>query len=406
MALPRTMRSGGSHPNNFLLNALPAIDNPVERQRAMAVFERESLRDALEMLTPIAPSLKNAFLIFNEDGLLIHTSVGGEQVYIPIQTNNMASYSWQEAPPAVFLANVDGRRGLLDAFRTKAQPTVSKVVFEIENASPTRILTQTVFSTSDQMEDDMDMGSDPENTTQAILTKLVKHEFNNYSLMLPTRKPDVSMSLSKQQLNKILGVCKQANEPITFQCLFDDTLQVRSGDRQVVFSVDYQNATKCGMESSSSLLEKMPLKTKKTAPEPIRGISGRKLFTLLLEEDTNFKQLIQKLKLKNAGAVLNFFLEPESIPMIGLSTKQPFSVMMFFMCSYPQQPCKVGFSHSAFSPNSLGVGLKRRASDEDDSNSPPKKLSPDKKLFKTNFVLLMDKNGAKIPCPEAPINFS
>nr|APQ34046.1 processivity factor for DNA polymerase [Equid alphaherpesvirus 1] len=405
MALPRAMRPGGSHPNNFLFNTLPVIDNPVERQRAMAVFERESLRDAFEMLTPIAPSLKNAFLIFNEDGLLIHTSVGGEQVYIPIQTNNMESYSWKKAPPAVFLANVDGRRGLLDAFKAKTQTNVSKVVFEIENYSPSRILTQTVFSARDQTEEDTEMGSDAEGATQTVSSRLVKHEFNNYALMLPTRQPDVSMSLSKAQLNKILGVCKQAGDPITFQCLFNDTLQVRSGDRQVVFSVDYQHADNCGVESSSSLLEKMPMKTKKSAPEPIRGISGRRLFTLVLDEDTNFKQLIQKLKLKNAGAVLNFFLDPDSIPMIGLSTKQPFSVMMFFMCSYPTQPCQVGFSPAAFSSTPMGAGVKRRASEEEESDQPPKKLFPDGKLFKSNFVLLMDKTGAKIPCPEQPMHF-
>ncbi|AIL02935.1 DNA polymerase processivity subunit [Equid alphaherpesvirus 3] len=427
MALSYPIGGGMRHPVSYTQGWTPVAADPEggARKNARAVFEGESLQNAFDALSPLMSSLKNAFVMFNEDGILVHAGVGGEQLYVPIQAAKMAAYEWRCAEPAVFLANVDGRRGVLDAFRVSKTAAVTRVVFEIENYHPLRVLTQLIYSTPKERAGEECDGEDPPAAPAPTVSRLVKHEFSNYSLMLPSRPPSFKLLLSKAQLNKVLGVCRQANERITFQYLLDDTFTVFSGDRTASFpveetTVDFEKEPEVGSSTSCAILARTVFRGRKALPEPVVCF-GTGMFKLTLEGGSNFKQLVQRLKPKSGGVVFNVFVEPYNIPMLGVTTQHPVGATMFFVCALQHQLRDADEQRAAAvdaalaASSSAGRGApasppgcgKRRAEDEapSDGGQPPRKLPATGQLFKSNFVMLIDKKtGNQIHCVE-PLTF-
>ncbi|QPI70127.1 DNA polymerase processivity subunit [Equid herpesvirus 6] len=423
MALSHPIGGGMRHPVSYVQGWTPVSADPDgdARKNARAVFEGESLRHALDALGPLAPSLKSALVMFNEDGILVHASVGGEQLYVPIRAAAMAAYEWRCAEPAVFLANVDGRRSVLDAFKPSRTAAVTRVVFELENYHPLRVLTQLVYSAPVQTPAPGCAAAGSATGGELAVSRLVKHEFSNYSLMLPSRSPSFKLLLSKAQLNKVLGVCKQPEDRITFQYLLDETFTVLSGDRTASFpvdetTVDFEKEPESESSTSCAILARTVFRGRRALPEPVVCF-GTGMFRLTLEAGGNFRQMLQRLKPKSGGVIFRVFLEPHGIPLLGVTTQQPVGATMFFVCALDHQLRDADARRAsaveaalAASP-SAGPGgpaspprpAKRRASEEApaDVGPPPPKLQMGGQLLKSNFVMLIDKKtGSQIHCVE------
>ncbi|QQG63335.1 DNA polymerase processivity subunit [Felid alphaherpesvirus 1] len=331
-----------------------------------AVLEEDKLREVMTILTPISTSLKNSFLVFSADGMLIHTSVCHEQIYIPISKNQFSSYRWTYGQPAVFLANIDGRRSLLDVFKTTGRKSATKkVIFEITNVHPGRMLNQVVFNL------DLDGGLSS--------SQLIKSEFNNYCVMLPTRVPDLTLEFSKPQLNKILDLGKRIKSTLVFESTVRETINIISDVGRVTFTTTHESAD--GNQDSRCILRSLPRSHIRGNVSSTVNFSGvLKPFRLALESPVNFFQLLRKLKLTHTDVSLNFFFTPSTTPMLSLTTRKPVGVMMFFFCTTEclgsSESIKTGDMDDPSTTEEESIPrLKRRVLEEfRDSEGPSKKL--------------------------------
>lgn len=68
--------------------------NPI----ASASLIGRQLADVSALLSPFGASLRNAFLVFSREGMLVHSGLYDEQVYVAVPAEKFTSFQW--APPA------------------------------------------------------------------------------------------------------------------------------------------------------------------------------------------------------------------------------------------------------------------------------------------------------------------
>ncbi|AQX83331.1 DNA polymerase processivity subunit [Canid alphaherpesvirus 1] len=306
---PKTEFKITNHPSQIINNEENINSEEGKFISGRAVLEDQKLRDVISMLTPFSTSLKNSFIVFSDYGMMIHTSICGEQIYIPISKNQFSSYFWGYSDPAVFLANVDSKRGLLDVFKSTSK--MSKVFFEISNPSQHRMLKQVIFTISD---------------SNIKCSTLLKAEFSNYCIMLPSRNPDFSLELNKYQLNKILELNKKQNSLLKFESN-ENNVVISSESGSVSLNLDRSDSEG---EDSASILKSA---TKKVNPYLVKHSGKFQTFKISLDDYTNFFPLLKKLKLTNTTVSINFFFTPTTNPMISLTSSKPIGIILFFFCT-------------------------------------------------------------------------
>jgi len=277
-----------------------------------AALEDQKLQDVISILAPLSSNLKNSFIVFSNYGVMIHTSVCEEQIYIPISKTQFSSYRWDYEDPAVFLVNVDSNKGLLDIFKP-VKDEVSKVIFEVSNPSPVRMLRETVFTLKDNI---------------LKCATLMKAEFSNYSIMLPSRVPDLSLELNRHQLNKILGLNKRSNSKLIFESSMGNIVTVSSENGTIILNLNVDD-----QETTSTSILKSSIKKITKDNCLVKHSGSPQVFKISLQDHTNFFPLLRKIKLTDTAVSINFFFTPLDNPMISLTTSKPIGAMMFFFCT-------------------------------------------------------------------------
>ncbi|QBN85161.1 DNA polymerase processivity subunit-like protein [Phocid alphaherpesvirus 1] len=344
-----------NHPSQIINNTDNLNCEDGTKILGCAALEDQKLQDVMSILAPLSSNLKNSFIVFSNYGMMIHTSVCEEQIYIPISKNQFSSYRWDYEDPAVFLVNVDSNKGLLDIFKP-VKDEVSKVMFEVSNPSPVRMLNQTIFTLKDNI---------------LRCTTLIKAEFSNYSIMLPSRVPDLSLELNRHQLNKILGLNKRSNSKLIFESSMSNIVTISSENGTVILNLnlDDQETTSASILKSS---------TKKTKDNCLVKHSGSpQVFKISLQDHTNFFPLLRKIKLTDTAVSINFFFTPSDNPMISLTTSKPIGAMMFFFCTND--------IHNSTQTTFLEENPRKRFGSTIESNEPSK---IPRGLFKQYFVHL------------------
>nr|WHT50057.1 hypothetical protein Beed-S103_00014 [Bovine alphaherpesvirus 5]WHT50132.1 hypothetical protein HeiferVagina-S102_00014 [Bovine alphaherpesvirus 1]WHT50218.1 hypothetical protein Milk-S104_00014 [Bovine alphaherpesvirus 1]WHT50306.1 hypothetical protein Docile-S101_00014 [Bovine alphaherpesvirus 1] len=295
---------------------------------ASASLIGRQLADVAALLSPFGASLRNAFLVFSREGMLVHSGLYDEQVYVAVPAAKFTSFQWapaREDARAVFLANVDSRRGLLDAFRADKTRKVQNVAFLITGEPPASVLTQvTYFREADAF-------------SQA---SLVKHELGEYSIMLPTRGADLAVSLSRPQLSKLQAVAKDPGGAVTFSYRRARRLGAESASGRVSFAArleDGEPGAEPALEpgpgaGSERILARAQGAARKAALLEARCFGGAPDFRLELESPSGFRRLLQKVRQVGGDALLRFYLAPAGAATMSVSTAAPEGLTVFFFC--------------------------------------------------------------------------
>ncbi|SCL76928.1 DNA polymerase processivity subunit [Spheniscid alphaherpesvirus 1] len=304
----------------------------MENCTSFALLKESDLMDVMAVLSPLSGNLKNALLIFGEDGMLIHAGADGEQIYVPVTFVNFTQYQWS-GPHAVFLANVDGHKSLLDAFRHGKKTMPSEVRFEFTGKSPARVLTQvTTFKSSESCNE------------SCFSATMIKRELASYSTCIPRQPADVYVTLTKGQMSKVLNATKATTKSPVFE--FDSTtkrLTVASTCGSVTFVVD---GLTCEQNDADRYSQQQYEKSTKVMEAVLKRGSGRKQdnmqvsgigtatsFRLSIESYMCFKSLIQKTRGYAPITTVAFHLNKDA-PMISVSIGETYRTTMYFFCTY------------------------------------------------------------------------
>ncbi|AVT50737.1 DNA polymerase processivity subunit [Cervid alphaherpesvirus 2] len=289
---------------------------------ASASLVGRQLADVAALLSPFGASLRNAFLVFSREGLLVHSGLYDEQVYVAVPAERFTAYQWaaaHEDARAVFLANVDSRRGLLDAFRADKARRAQNVAFLIAGEPPASVLTQvTYFREADAF-------------SQA---SLVKHELSDYSIMLPTRDADLAVRLSRPQLARLQAVAKDPREAITLAYRRGRCLSAESASGRAVFAArsDEDDEAAGAAAGSERLLARARGGARRAALLEARCAGPAPDFRLELESPSGFRRLLQKVRQVGGDAQLRFYLAPAHAAVLSVATAAPEGLTVFFFC--------------------------------------------------------------------------
>ncbi|ASW27064.1 DNA polymerase processivity subunit [Beluga whale alphaherpesvirus 1] len=287
---------------------------------AFASLVGRQLQDATVLLDMLGVGLKNAFLVFSRHGLMVHSSVCGEQVYVGVPSDRFTEFHWNPAngdAHLVFLANVDSKRGLLDAFRLDKKRTVKHVVFTLTHGSPNCVLEQRVYYRRDGEPDDS--------------YALVKHEFTNYSIMVPGATPDFTATFTRPQLAKLQAVSRPGAESVTFELARGGGLTVTSTTAQVGFTPVFDPARE--PQTSAQILDEARASVKRSNARLLACSGQVSSFKISLESTPGFRTILQKLRHAGGDVVLRFFLSPQDACMLSVSSGTPVGLTMFLFCS-------------------------------------------------------------------------
>ncbi|AVT50667.1 DNA polymerase processivity subunit [Cervid alphaherpesvirus 1] len=302
----------------------PHADDGDARPIASASLIGRQLADVAALLSPFGASLRNAFLVFSREGLLVHSGLYDEQVYVAVPAERFTSFQWapaREDARVVFLANVDSRRGLLDAFRADKRRRVQNVAFLITGEPPASVLTQvTYFREADAF----------------AQTSLVKHELGEYSIMLPTRGADLAVALSRPQLSRLQAVAKDPGEAVAFSYRRARCLRAESASGRAVFAARPGDGEPAGAAldpgaGSERILARARGAARRAALLEARCSGDAPDFRLELESPSGFRRLLQKVRQVGGDALLRFYLAPGAATM-SVSTAAPEGLTVFFFC--------------------------------------------------------------------------
>lgn len=287
---------------------------------ASASLIGRQLADVTALLSPFGASLRNAFLVFSREGLLVHSGLYDEQVYVAVPAEKFTSFQWSAARDearAVFLANVDSRRGLLDVFRADKTRQVQNVAFLVTGEPPASVLTQVAYF------------READTLSQA---SLVKHEFSNYSIMLPTRSADLTVSLPRAHLSRLQAVAKDPREAVVFSFRRARCLSAQSASGRAAFAVQTDTEPAGAGASSEHILARARGGQRRAALCAVRCSGDAPDFRLELESAAGFRRLLQKARQVGGDALLRFYLTPDHAAVLGISTTAPEGLTMFFFC--------------------------------------------------------------------------
>nr|QGL40167.1 polymerase processivity subunit [Suid alphaherpesvirus 1] len=307
------------HPAQVIHDGPFVLEDGEPLQRTgMLVLSDEHLEHARAAIAPLAAHLAHAFLVFSEAGLLVHASVRGEQVYVTLAPDQFSTFVWS-GPQAVFLGNVDGSGGVLDALKVDRRRTVFNVTFEVYGAFPARLLTRRAYFADAGL-----LAAGPGSPSVACV---YKHEFNDYCIMLPSRAPDVSLTLSRPQVAKLAAVAKGAAAGTTFALARGLDFSVSSSAGVVTFPARDHDGT--------AVLERASRRR-----QGVDAVGATEPFAMTLEAAHGLLTLLQRLRAGNAELTFNFFTTPRQAPLFSVTTCGPVRATTFFFCA-PADPATV-----------------------------------------------------------------
>uniref|UniRef100_A0AAU0K722 DNA polymerase processivity factor n=1 Tax=Anatid alphaherpesvirus 2 TaxID=3080522 RepID=A0AAU0K722_9ALPH len=274
-------------------------------------------------LKSMAGCMKNPLLTFWEEGMIVQGSVCGQRVFIPVASDDFTEYRWQ-GPPAIFLAITDSKRTLMDPFKQDKKRIPTEITFNFHGNSPSRNLTQTVTYA----------GSDSDCT---YTTTVVKYELWTSSVMCPTSPPDVTFSVNKQQLSRIVGLAsKLQHEELVFALKSEGGLFIGTVCEVISFAVDGSAMTSYPYSGQAAAVTTVAAacgrRGRDSNSTPVVGHGSGKPFCMALEDTSAFKSLIQKIRPGANGVDLRFYTSTD-VPMLCVRLHTPASPSAFLFCT-------------------------------------------------------------------------
>lgn len=200
------------------------------------VLQGAELNGILQAFAPLRTSLLDSLLVMGDRGILIHNTIFGEQVFLPLEHSQFSRYRWR-GPTAAFLSLVDQKRSLLSVFRANQYPDLRRVELAITGQAPFRTLVQRIWTTT----------SDGEAVELASET-LMKRELTSFVVLVPQGTPDVQLRLTRPQLTKVLNATgADSATPTTFELGVNGKFSVFTTSTCVTFA-----AREEGVSSSTS----------------------------------------------------------------------------------------------------------------------------------------------------------
>ncbi|BAB16552.1 UL42 protein [Gallid alphaherpesvirus 3] len=283
------------------------------------VLAGEKFRTVSAAVRAIVDSVKNPLIIFSDDGLMIQGTICGQQTFVPIECAAFSEFEWRGSA-AIFLALTDSRRTLLDAFKCDKKKAI-EVSFTFRGEPPSRHLTQTVTYVTDN-------GS--------FSSAIIKYELWCASVLFPQKIPDVTFSVNKQQLNKILAIAaKRRHEQLTFALKAEGGFYAGTVCDVISFDVDGSAMTQYPYNATTAVSSALVLacgKKRAARNAPVTAYGSGKPFCLALEDTTAFRNVVQKIKTGSAGADLGFYTACNP-PMLCVRPQAFGSLTAFLFCN-------------------------------------------------------------------------
>nr|WGL40859.1 DNA polymerase processivity subunit UL42 [Psittacid alphaherpesvirus 6] len=314
------------------------------------IVSGEPLQKIISSLKSIIGGLKNVTFTFFDAGVIVQGQVCGQRLFLPLPKDAFTAFKWV-GEPAVFLSTTDSKRTLLDAFRYDKKRIPTEVTFTISGCSPERCISQTVIYRGD---------------TSVHSVSAMKYELWSSRTLYPFTEPQVSFSLSKQQMGKVASIAGRVqHEALTFGLKPEGGFYVGTILEVVRFEVessdmiDYPYSTSGSpISSSSSILRYFSTKgipggrhlpqtgpdgtRNKTVPKQAKtkppqskavvGFGSGKPFCLALENTISFKTMLQKIRTGADGMTLSFY-PGHAVPVMSIRLHTQASPTVFLFCT-------------------------------------------------------------------------
>ncbi|AFR32484.1 DNA polymerase processivity factor [Leporid alphaherpesvirus 4] len=279
------------------------------------VLQGPELTSVLQAFAPLRTSLLDSLLMFGEDGLLIHSTILGEQVFMQLGGSSFSKYEWR-GPAAAFLAIVDQRHSLLGAFRAIQGHDVTRVEFVISGTQPFRTLVRRVWV------------SDPDGDPREPLEmRLMKREITSFSVMLPQGRPDVQLRLTKHQLAKMVAVAAEDAPLATFELSANKKFAFFSPNACITFAAVENSGPADAIDQAHVLSQALRGHKHAAAAKTVYGDNTHCTFTATLDT-ANMRAVLRRLQV--GGATLKFFLQTET-PSVCVTDTGPSRVSAIFL---------------------------------------------------------------------------
>ncbi|ADO13785.1 DNA polymerase processivity subunit [Saimiriine alphaherpesvirus 1] len=287
------------------------------------------LNEALQAFASLRTTLLDSLLVFSEHGLMIHGTVFGEQVYVPVDRDRFSRYQWT-GPAAAFLSLVDQKRSLLNVLRGNQHANLQRVDFEIAGASPFRTLTQRIWEESPES---------PESYSPA--ETLLKRELTSFSVLLPQDAPDVRLHLTRAQLNKVCDVTQTpgSTDPActrtTFELGVSGKFSVYNDNSCVTFVAREKGGGSVDGEDQANILAAALKKSGHSAvtAKTVYGENVHRAFSVALEAADTLRPVLRRLQMR--GGTLKFFLSAEIPTLCVTAADSHAASAIFFLAPRP-----------------------------------------------------------------------
>ncbi|AQS79173.1 DNA polymerase processivity subunit [Ateline alphaherpesvirus 1] len=304
-------------------NAAPEAASPPPAQECRIVLRGAALNEMLQTFAPLRTTLLDSLLIFSERGLMVHGTVFGTPLYMPVGAERFGRYRWA-GPPAAFLSLVDQKRSLLNVLRGNQHADLRCVEFAVSGTSPFRTLTQRIWTAGAE-------GADAEAASETLM----KRELASFAVMVPRDAPDVQLRLSKAQLasvaNVISGDGGSPDRITTFELGANGKFSVYNAGGCVTFVARESRGSGSPARGGdqANVLAAALKKSGHTAAgaKTVYGDNVHRTFTAALRSGDNVRAVLRRLQVR--GAALKFGLLAE-IPTLCITAEGPCAVSAFF----------------------------------------------------------------------------
>nr|WKR18951.1 DNA polymerase processivity subunit [Human alphaherpesvirus 1] len=344
---------GGVAPASPVEDASDAsLGQPEEGAPCQVVLQGAELNGILQAFAPLRTSLLDSLLVMGDRGILIHNTIFGEQVFLPLEHSQFSRYRWR-GPTAAFLSLVDQKRSLLSVFRANQYPDLRRVELAITGQAPFRTLVQRIWTTT----------SDGEAVELASET-LMKRELTSFVVLVPQGTPDVQLRLTRPQLTKVLNATgADSATPTTFELGVNGKFSVFTTSTCVTFA-----AREEGVSSSTStqvqILSNALTKAGQAAAnaKTVYGENTHRTFSVVVD-DCSMRAVLRRLQV--GGGTLKFFLTTP-VPSLCVTATGPNAVSAVFLLK-PQNICLDWLGHSQGSPSAGSSASRASGSEPTDS---------------------------------------
>ncbi|BBM13214.1 DNA polymerase processivity subunit [pteropodid alphaherpesvirus 2] len=287
---------------------------------SVCVLQGTKLNEMLRAFAPLRTSLLDSVLVLSERGMLVQSSLFGEQVFLPLEPSQFSRFAWT-GPTAAFFSLVDQKRSLLSVFRPNHTPDIRRVEFSVSGQAPFRTLTQRIWTSATE-------GDAAELASETLL----KREVTSFVMMLPQGTPDVQLRLTKAQLTKILTVCAGDPTRTVFEMGQSGKFSVFTPSACITFAAREE----CFASPTSTQAQILSSALKKTgnsaaAAKIIYGDNIHHPFAVQLDSGS-LKAILKRLQV--GPCLLKFFLS-EEVPSLCVTATDPNHVSVIVLVKLP-----------------------------------------------------------------------